>query len=308
LDTQALTEGLRALEPFGMEWKFAIYTVHKSRDGVELEWNLCAMAGIGDWIGTVRDMLLRKPVAEKPVAPYSPFLSDRENIAALASSDGMIRQQLAQMCGDIRGAAARAPEDFVSGAAPRPTGHAFFSEDGGGGAVILMRRVNPFVSGPSRICLAEADEVRFADKPVLKLTPAADFLLLDGACYFFSSGVEKDFDLENRHFAIAAKRLAAVAEADVASNIEALGKAALTPRNARKFADFDKQVLEYIVRLPLPEREEFLTTYGVTIDNGGRMDTSDGEQCELIIDLLCSRSCLDPLGRLAVGSNITVRE
>jgi len=55
-------------------------------------------------------------------------------------------------------------------------------------------------------------------------------------------------------------------------------------------------------------REEFLATYGVTIDYDGRMDTSDTEQCELMIDLLCCRSCLDPLGRLAVGSNITVRE
>ncbi|MDR1217960.1 MAG: DUF4868 domain-containing protein [Oscillospiraceae bacterium] len=291
-----------------MKWKFAIYTAHKSRDGVELEWNQCKMAGIEVWIVTVRDMLLRKPVAEKPVAPYSPFLSDRENIATLASSDDMIRQQLAQMCSDIRSADARAPADFVSGAAPRPTGHAFFAEDGDGGAVILMRRVNPFVSGSSRICLAEADEVRFSDKPVLKLTPAVDFLMLDGACYFFSSGVEKDFDFENRHFAIAAKRLEMVAAADVISNIEALEKAAFTPRNARKFVDFDKQVLKYIVGLPLLEREEFLTTYGVTINNEGRMDTSDGEQCELIIDLLCSRSCLDPLGRLAVGSNITVRE
>jgi hypothetical protein len=127
-------------------------------------------------------------------------------------------------------------------------------------------------------------------------------------CYFFSSGVAKDFALENRHFAIASKRLALIADAGVVSNIEALEKAAFTAKNARKFADFDKQVLEHIARLPVNEREEFLATYGVTIDYNGRMDTSDAEQCELMIDLLCCRSCLDPLGRLAVGSNITVRE
>jgi hypothetical protein len=152
------------------------------------------------------------------------------------------------------------------------------------------------------------DEVAATDKPVLKLAPGVDFLLLGDACYFFSSGVEKDFALENRYFAIASKRLATVADADIVSNIEALEKAAFTSKNARKFVDFDRDVFDHIARLDTMDREEFLATYGVTIDAAGKMDTSDAEQCELIIDLLCCRSCLDPLGRLAVGSNITVRE
>ncbi len=75
-----------------------------------------------------------------------------------------------------------------------------------------------------------------------------------------------------------------------------------------KFIGFDKKVLEYIVRLPIVEREEFLSTYGVTIDRNGNMDASDPDQCELVIDLLCCRSCLDPLGRLSTASNITPRE
>ena len=82
----------------------------------------------------------------------------------------------------------------------------------------------------------------------------------------------------------------------------------MTAKNAKKFIDFDREILEYIVRLPVVEREEFLSHYGITVDREGRMETYDPEQCELIIDLLCCRSCLDPLGRLSVGSKITPRE
>jgi hypothetical protein len=307
MNTQTLTEGLRALAPAQLQWKFALYTAGKARDGVELEWNLCKMSGTAAWVETVRDALLKKPVAEKPVAAYSPFLSDKENIAVLPASDEIIRQQVTELFADIQTAPTRAPEDFTSGAAPKPTGYAFYAEENGA-PVLLLRRANPFLSGSSRLCVAAGGEVAGTDKPVLKLAPTADFLLLNNVCYFFSSGVAKDFELENRHFAIASKRLALIADAGVVSNIEALEKAAFTAKNARKFVDFDKQVLEHIARLPVNEREEFLATYGVTIDYDGRMDTSDTEQCELMIDLLCCRSCLDPLGRLAVGSNITVRE
>ncbi|MDR2357925.1 MAG: hypothetical protein LBD92_07600 [Oscillospiraceae bacterium] len=307
MDTQSLAENLRGLTPSRLEWKFALYAASKSRDGISLEWYSCDMADTAGWVDTVREALLNKPVAEKPVAPYSPFLSDKENIASMSASDDIIRRQISLMCGDIRTAPPRAPEDFASGAAPKPTGYAFLADDESGAPVAFLRRANPFLRGASRLCVVSGGGIRTADSPVLKLAPTVDFLLLGGVCYFFSSGVEKDFELENRYFAVASKRLALIAEADVASNIEALEKAAFTPKNARKFVDFDKQVLEHIIRLPITEREDFLSTYGVTIDDGGRMDTSDDEQCELIIDLLCSRSCLDPLGRLAVGSNITVR-
>ena len=66
--------------------------------------------------------------------------------------------------------------------------------------------------------------------------------------------------------------------------------------------------MEYIERLSIEDRGEFLLTYGITLDNEGRMDTYDSEQCELIVDLLCCRSCLDPLGRLAVANGISPRE
>ena len=125
--------------------------------------------------------------------------------------------------------------------------------------------------------------------------------MIGDVCYFLSSAIEKDF-------AIAEKRMALVAETDIISDYEQLEKAVMTAKNARKFLNFDKGILEHIARLPIVEREEFLRAYGVTIDHTGRMDTSDSEQCELIVDLLCCRSCLDPLGRLSVGSNITPRE
>ena len=145
-------------------------------------------------------------------------------------------------------------------------------------------------------------------RPTSQLPVSADFLLLGGVCYFFSAGIQKDFDLEDRHFAIADKCMKRIADADIISDYDSLEKAAMSGRNPRKFSGFDKEILEHIKRLPIVKREDFLSTYGVTIDHDGRMDTSDTEQCGLIIDLLCCRSVLDPLGRLSTGSNITPRE
>jgi hypothetical protein len=99
-----------------------------------------------------------------------------------------------------------------------------------------------------------------------------------------------------------------IAGADIISDYDSLEKAVMSGKNVRKFSGFDRQILEHIARLPIVEREDFLSTYGVTIDHDGRVDTSDAEQCELVIDLLCCRSVLDPLGRLSIGSNITPRE
>jgi len=173
--------------------------------------------------------------------------------------------------------------------------------------VLFMRRGNPFQAG-APIYTSDAGQVVPCEKPVLKFSLAVDFMLINDGCYFFSSTILKDFSLEERHFAVAQKHMGQIGETEIASNYERLEECAMKSGNARKFLDFDNRILEYITRLSIVDREEFLSTYGVTIDNEGRMDTSDAEQCELVVDLLCCRSCLDPLGRLSVGKEITPRE
>lgn len=314
LDTTTLTEALRALNMEKFAWKFALYSTHKSRDGLELEWNLCNMRGVAGLADKLREFLLNKPVANKPVAPYSPFLSDKENICALAQTDELLREQITDIVLNIQKGQAHAPEDFVSGVLPKTAGYAFYGErkdeDGQiSEQILFIRRGNPFLSGSNASLFTSAvNEIVSCEKPILKFVAAVDFLLIGGTCYFLSAAIEKDFELENRHFAIAQKRMGLIAERDIVSDYDRLEETVMKAKNARKFLEFDKNILEHIVRLPIVEREEFLSTYGVTIDNNGNMDTSDPEQCELIIDLLCCRSCLDPLGRLSVGSNITIRE
>jgi len=153
-----------------------------------------------------------------------------------------------------------------------------------------------------------SDDIVTADKPVLKFLPAIDLLIVDGSCYMITGNMGNDLGLESRHFAICAKRMDLIAEKGIVNNYDQLEGAAMTGKNAKKFLDFDKDILEHIERLSIVDREEFLSTYSITIDREGRMDTYDPEQCELIIDLLCCRSCLDPLGRLAVANGISPRE
>jgi len=326
LDTATLTDALRALNPEEYTWKFALYSTQKSRDGLELEFNLCNMRDIPAQIELMREYLLKKPVADKPVAPYSPFLSDKENIGALDKSDDLIREQLADAFINMRNGQDYPPNDYVSGKMPKITGYAFYGEyaenEGEAreagcmseqqatlatGPVFIMRRGNPFLTG-AKLYAGAADEIVLNSTPILKFTTAVDFLVIGGICYFFSSSIEKDFAFENRHFAIAQKWLDKMAEVEIISNYESFERVVMTSKNARKFLDFDNEVLEYIVKLPIVERTEFLEKYNVEIDRNGRMDTYESEQCEFVIDLLCCRSVLDPLGRLAIGNNITPRE
>lgn len=314
MDTTTLTNALRELKTEELTWKFALYSTSKSRDGLELEWNLCNMRGITGQVDKLREFLLNKPVANKPVAPHSPFLSDKENIGALARTSELISNQITDAFLNIRRGEIHAPEDFISGVLPKTVGYAFYgertSEDNQPEEqVLFVRRGNPFMTGANiALFTSVANDIVPCEKPILKFTTAVDFLLIDGVCYILSSAVEKDLELENRHFAIAQKRMGLIAKGDIVSDFDRLEESVMKAKNARKFLEFDKNILEHIVRLPIVEREEFLSTYGVTIDPHGHMDTSDPEQCELIIDLLCCRSCLDPLGRLSVGSNITPRE
>lgn len=315
MDTETLTESLRALDAESFTWKFALYSAHNSRDGMELEWNLCAMQGIAAQVDRLKEHLLKKTVEDKPVTAYTPFLSHKENIGALNQDDEMIHDQISDILLNIQNGQTYPPEDFVSGAMPRTVGFAFYGEcavDDEGQPpkqALFMRRGNPFhLSGSAGLYTSDSGQVVAFDKPILKFPLSVDFLLVGGLCYFLSAAIKKDFDLEERHFAIAQKCMGQIAGAEIASDYEHLEQCAMKAGNARKFLDFDKKIMERIARLSIVDREEFLSTYGVTIDNNGLMDTSDPEQCELVVDLLCCRSCLDPLGRLSVGKNITPRE
>lgn len=314
MDTKTLMDALRSLEPGNYQWKLALYSVSKGRDGIELEWNLCPMQGIALQVGRLRDYLLKKPVADKPVSEYCPFLSDKENIGFIDEEDEMIREQIGGIIANIQNAQAYAPQDYVTGVMPKPTGYGFYGEcmdeqGNSSGQVLLMRRGNPFVSGASApLFMGEEEDVIPCQKPILKFATAVDFVLIAGGCYILSSSIEKDFALENRQLAITQRQLNKISQAQIVSNFDLLEQTALKAKNARKFIDFDSDILAHIARLSIPDREDFLGTYGITIDPIGNMESFDQEQCELIIDLLCCRSCLDPLGRLSLSSNITPRE
>jgi hypothetical protein len=144
--------------------------------------------------------------------------------------------------------------------------------------------------------------------PLLKFTPQVDFLLIDGICCVITESINKDLDLESRAAAVCGRRLEQIAQADVVSSYEQMELAALGGKHTRKFLDFDKEILDHIASLSIEARIDFLAAYGITLDADGKMDSAGPEQCEMIIDLLCGRTCTDVLGRLAVGVNIKPRE
>ena len=328
MEAQQLTEALRALKPKEYDWTFALYSAHKSKDGAQLRWNACGMRGVALWVEQLARQLLEKALPDHVISEYSPLLP-KEEIGALGRGHELIRDQLREMLYGIESAEPTAPEDFVNGVVTKPVGYAFYgveteearrkrmepSEEGQPQVLppakeaLFLRRSNPFITGAKTLlCLGAGGEIAESEAPLLKFTPQTDFLLMEDCCYFFAESVEKDFDMESRSAAVCSRRLEQIAKAEVVGSFEQLELAALSGKNTRKFLDFDREILEHIAGLSIDSRAEFLSTYGIILDANGKMDTNDPEQCELIIDLLCGRSCLDALGRLAVGFNIKPRE
>ena len=311
-DTQSLITALQGLRPQDYDWKFCLYSAGKSRDGVTLGFNACEMRDIPRWTEQIIRLLLEKTLAERVVTEYSP-LCPREEIGALAQGDPQIRDQIGDILLGIAGAERKAPEDFANGAAAKPVGYIFYgkqeAEGQPPGEVLFLRRANPFISGTKALlCTGQGDAVAEAPSPLLKFTPQVDFLLIGGACYLLSESAAKDLELESRASAVAGRRLGQIAEADVVGSYEQLEFCALGGKHTKKFLDFDKEILDHIASLSIEGRMDFLGAYGIALDSGGKMDTNDPEQCEMIIDLLCGRTCTDVLGRLSVGLNIRPRE
>jgi hypothetical protein len=322
LDTQTLAAALQGLKPKEYDWKFCLYSASKSRDGMQLRWNACEMRDIPRWTEQMARLLLEKTLAERVVTDYSP-LCPKEEIGALAKSDPQIRDQIGDILLGVAGAERRAPEEFANGVVTKPVGYAFYglrptqrTGDGEPEAgellpeeVLFLRRANPFISGAKALlCTGQGEAVAEASTPLLKFTPQVDFLLIGGVCYLLSESVGRELELESRANAVAGRRLGQIAEAEVVGNYEQLELTALGGKHTKKFLEFDKEILDHIAALSVQSRMEFLSAYGITLDSDGKMDTHDPEQCEMIIDLLCGRTCTDVLGRLAVGVNIKPRE
>ena len=303
MNSTVLTDALRGMDS-NLNWKFAMFTTYKARDGVELEWHLCNMQDISGHISTVRDFLLKKPVSDKDVAEYSPFLSYKENIFALESKNEMVHAGLTDIFMGLRNAGAHTPPDFVSGRLPKISGYAFCAGENESDAnkrVLYMYCKNPLLSGASLYVGAE-NEVVENTMPIFKFANAVDLLFIGGVCYLFSASAENVLSFENRHIAIAEPCIKKIADAGVIGNFDSFEMTAMKIKNAKKFMTFNDEILDYITRLPIMERVEYLEKYGVELDKDGKMNSYETIQSELIIDLLCGRSCLDPLNRLSVGS------
>ena len=309
MDTQTLTQKMQGLITADYEWTLNFFNSKKSRDGVEFEFGKCNMKGIGVLAEKIRITLLERTLADRTVAEYTPFLT-KESIGVLPANHELICESVSDMRLGMKNAETPHPEDYISGVYAWPSGYVIQGiKKDGEDKILYVRRTNPFINpDKNRIYTTDGMDIVPDGKPVLKFLPTVDLLIVDDNCYMISNNMDKDLNLESRHYAICAKRMALIAKKGIINDYDRLESVAMNTKNVRKFLDFDKEILEYIERLSITDREEFLLTYGITLDKEGRMDTYDSEQCDLIVDLLCCRSCLDPLGRLAVANGISPRE
>ncbi|MDR1410003.1 MAG: hypothetical protein LBJ12_07055 [Oscillospiraceae bacterium] len=308
MTNQTLTEAIRTLAPRSLEWDFLLYNSSKTKDGVSFMFGKCDMKSIGTWLETMLDSVLESNLRKQTVTEYSPFLP-KEEIGALAADSPLMSEPLLEALGAVKSALPYNPEDFLTGLFPKVNGLAFHSIDKDGKEVLVMKRSNPFMSGKKVLfcdCDDETGTVKETLSPLLRFTAGVDFLLIGGVCYFFSAAAQKNFALEDRAAALCSKATGLVGECDLVSDFARFEE--LAKKQTRKFENFSEDLVASIGRMGVQAREEFVSTYGVTIGSDGKLETNTPEQCGLLIDFLCCRSCLDIYGRLAVGSKITPRE
>jgi len=309
MDTQTVTQKMQGLITTDYEWTLNFFNSKRSRDSVEFEINKCNMKDISILAEKIRITLLEKTLADRAVTEYTPLLT-KESIGMLPINHELIHEPVSDIMLSLKNAANVHPEDYISGIYAWPTGYVIKgTKKGGEEQIFYIRRTNPFINPEkNNVYTTSGEDIVTSSRPVLKFLLPIDLLIVDNNCYMISNSMDKDLSLESRHYALCTKRMALIAEKSIINNYDQLEAVAMNAKNARKFLDFDKEILEYIERLSIEDRGEFLLTYGITLDNEGRMDTYDSEQCEMIVDLLCCRSCLDPLGRLAVANGISPRE
>ncbi|MDR1734009.1 MAG: hypothetical protein LBR73_03910 [Oscillospiraceae bacterium] len=317
MDLKELTDQLRAFQPRNYNWTFALYHAQKSKDGVCLNWNRCAMEGIGEWAEEHRRLLLEKKLQEACVTEYSPLLQPKEEIGFLETGNELIREQMHGILNAIPNADQHAPEDFANGVVNKPHGYVFYGKPGKKALdanpeatdVLLWRRANPFIPwSKTLLCAGINGTVKESENPILQFKPQTDFLMIAGHCFFLSEAVSKDLDLESRAAAVCDKRLSQLEEADILSNYEMMQLTAIGTKHTRKFLDFNREVLEHVKSLSISGRADFLSPFGISLDPAGKLDCFDEETCALIIDLFCGRVCIDVLGRLSTGKEIRVLE
>jgi hypothetical protein len=308
METHDFTQSLGELVTGKYEWTFGLYSAKKSRDGITLDIGKTPMKDIATLADAIRCALLEKTLQERTVTDYSPLLQN-EYIGALSGDSELLGEPLCNMLDALKTADTRYAEDYYGGLYSAPCGYAFLGKGPGGETVLFLRRSSPFIKGgKSRICVVNGETVVTSDSPVLKFSPQVDFVFIGGIGYFVTSAAEKDFGFESRHIKIAEKRLKVLGEKGILSNFENFENVAYKNKHARKFMNFSTEVAEHIERMSAESRADFLSSFGIDTDGAGLLQTDDEESCELIIDLLCGRSCLDALGRLSVANNIQPRE
>jgi hypothetical protein len=249
-----------------------------------------------------------KTLLEKSVAEYEPSLPGDEIIGALPQDNEMIRDRIGDILRDIRQAPQHTPEDFADGILPKTAGYAFLGSAETATALFLVRK-NPFLSpGNGVLAAAKKGVVQEAEDPLLRFVFRTDLLLLDGMCYFFGDVAAKDLDLPSRAQALCMRRIDRLKELDLLSDPDTFIMVAMSPKQTRKFVNFDSEVLEHIAALGITARQDFCAAYDIPLDADGKLETADPEAAAAVVDLLCARTCLDVLGRVSLATAIRIKE
>ena len=301
---QVFADSLYSFKPDDYIWGFYMYESLKTSDGTVLDFARIKMEGIQPLLEALKEHIITKALSSRPVGIYDP-LRPKEAIGAVGSDDPIVKGALADAMLCMDNAQDWQAEELEYSDA-KWAGYAFYgkqeSEENSGKSVLIMKRANPIQPLlKSSFFVSNGESLAETSESILKFTPALDLCVIDGMCYFFSDALARDFDMQGRDRAQAVKCLKIIEESGLVSDMHTFSEAAMKPKNSKKFHDFDEGILSHIARIEIADRIDFLQSYGVALDGGGLLSSYTDEECAYIIDLITSRSCIDPLGRLSFG-------
>ena len=144
------------------------------------------------------------------------------------------------------------------------------------------------------------DSSTFKEIPgkVLYLRESIDVLIYGSVIFFLDMRGENLFSMERSYKKKCSMIIEEMKGMDICSDYEAFASVAVSGINPRRFISFNRPRL---IALSNPEtRPEKASLFQLQVDNNGKINTSDKENSEKLIKVLCRKGMYDPFEEVPV--------
>lgn len=169
--------------------------------------------------------------------------------------------------------------------------------DGEDRCVMLFSLQNPICVMKNRF-LYDNSTFFAINQKVLNLRQNIDVVIIDDTVYLLTLAGEKLFNMERSYKAVCSDKTMEICQAEIVTDADQFQRVASSGHNPRRFVSFNQARFERMKEAET--RRQMATTFRLTLDADGRIDTSAPDMVEKLIKILCNKGMLDPFDNVPV--------